>query len=455
MNETSVNKIKVVWICHLMNPEIEKHIPYVMSAKNKFASKALSFFAKIFTGSLRKRILNLKNLITPKRVRDTARWNTNGIKEFEKIKDVDLYVVAPLSYIHKEGLFYDERGIHYRFFHDQRDDFLDITYRAFKKKLFNKGSNYLKNRKAISKIITDIKPDIVHIIGADCPEFSLATVDIPANIPVIAQLQSLQRYSIRIKKDQSLQPLVDAETKVLKRANYFGTAIKKFKEIVISEINPSIKHLNISLALTEKVDYSDSEKKFDFVYFANNINKAVDLAIEAFAIARETHPDITLDIIGGSTSDYRAFLKKRIQDLNLEDSVTYEGLLPSHEDVLHQIKFSRFALLPLRTDFVSGTIRESMAAGLPVVTTITGGTPTLNEKSQTVLLSPIGDNEALAKNMSLLLDNPELAETLKENAYKIFSERESNAEKMRKWRDAYFACIRNFNQGVTIPTDLL
>jgi len=258
-------------------------------------------------------------------------------------------------------------------------------------------------------------------------------------------LQSLQRYSIRIKKDQSLQPLVDAETKVLKRANYFGTAIKKFKEIVISEINPSIKHLNISLALTEKVDYSDSEKKFDFVYFANNINKAVDLAIEAFAIARETHPDITLDIIGGSTADYRAFLKKKIQDLNLEDSVTYEGLLPSHEDVLRQIKLSRFALLPLRTDFVSGTIRESMAAGLPVVTTITGGTPTLNEKSQTVLLSPIGDNEALAKNMSLLLDNPELAEKLKKNAYELSSEWESNAEKMRKWRDAYFACTYDFN----------
>ena len=51
-----------------------------------------------------------------------------------------------------------------------------------------------------------------------------------------------------------------------------------------------------------------------------------------------------------------------------------------------------------------------MAYGLPVITTITPGTPKLNDNRESVLLSPIGNHQAMADNMIKLLENKDLVE---------------------------------------------
>ena len=94
------------------------------------------------------------------------------------------------------------------------------------------------------------------------------------------------------------------------------------------------------------------------------------------------------------------------------DNVTFTGELPTHEDVLENVATARVALLPIKIDFIPGTIREASALGLPIVTSITDGTPLLNEKRNCVLLSEGGDHVSMAENMINLLDNPDLADEL-------------------------------------------
>ena len=258
-------------------------------------------------------------------------------------------------------------------------------------------------------------------------------MDIPqGKCPIIAQLQTLvsdPNFEKNYPVDKHIfRELLDSEQKVIGRAEYVGTRVISFKNIIHNIVKPNVSFLDTTLAADEPIDMSTTNKKYDFVYFAIDISKASDWAIESFAIARAKYPGLTLNIVGGYTPDFKSILDNRIKQMGLEDAVLFSGKLLNHEDVISQIKNSRYALLPLKIDYTSGTIREAMANGLPVVTTITEGTPKLNKDFQCVLLSEKNDFAQMANNMIRLIEEDGLAQTLKENSYRKSSQRISNKE---------------------------
>ena len=321
------------------------------------------------------------------------------------------------------------------------------------------GIQYKKNRGHIRKKISEIQPDVIHIMGAENPSYSLSALDVPKTIPSIVQLQTLMIYP-GFKDNYPISEKIynyraGIERKVIENANYVGCVSKKF--VPYLKDNVKLKHaiLSTNLALTEPVDLSCEKKEFDFVYYALRINKAVDYAIEAFAIASQSNPSITLDVVGEYSNDFKQQIDERIRELGIERKVFFEGRLATHDDVIRQIKKSRFAVLPLKVDSISGTIRESMANGLPVVTTITPATPELNKKRESILLSPAGDHQGMAQNMLKLLNDEGYAEMIRKNAGITATERVNNEQVVRKWIDAYYACIDNFKNGTPIPESLL
>ena len=106
-------------------------------------------------------------------------------------------------------------------------------------------------------------------------------------------------------------------------------------------------------------------------------------------------------------------------------------------------------------DILPGTVREAMANGLVVLTSITEGTPSLNEKRESVLLSPVCDYEKMADDMLKVLENPDYAKSLRENAWKIAEERSSNREVIQKWVDSYKACLAYCKEGIPVPSTLV
>lgn len=428
-------KIKVVMLCHFSNALVRKHLRY--------GSGILE--------SIVRRVLH-KPLVQA----DFAQWNTNAFKEMEKFTDeVELHVISPGYYMRDKESVFVENGVQYYFFKDERSLLTQFKNRILKQY----RETYSKNRAYISKKIAEIKPDIIHVIGAENPNYSIAALDIPKEIPHIVQLQTLMLDSDFKKaypaNSESYEYRANLEKRILEGSKYIGTPDDKFRKLVPSLTSFKGSIFRIGLALTEPIDFSFERKEFDFVYFAANISKAVDYAIESFAIAHKAFPTATLDIVGDYAIDYKKKLDERIAELGIQDFVTFEGKQATHDDVIRQIKKSRFALLPLKIDLISGTVRESMANGLPVVTTITPATPKLNEKRESVLLSPIGDHQAMAENMLKLLNDEKYAENIRENAGITASERVNNEQIIRKWIDAYHACIENFKNGTPIPERLL
>ncbi len=383
------------------------------------------------------------------KIDEFAVWITNGIKEFENYKDIELHVIFPYPHLKQKVQEFVQNNIFYHCFHNEDDDLLNKFYKS----LFRiNDAEYLSNRRLISTILKNIKPDIIHFIGAENPYYALSILDVPKNIPTIIQLQTLinnpnfeKNYPI---SHEYYNFLKKTEKKILERADFIGTTITKYKDIIKNTLVPNANFLDLCLTIGEEINTTKTNKEFDFVYFANNINKAVDFAIQAFAIVHKINPEVTLDIVGGFDINFKIKLDKIIYENKLENVVFFEGKLPTHEDVLKQIRKSKFALLPLKIDLISCTVREAMANGLPVITTDTGesGTQKLNNQYQSVLISPIGDCKKMAENMLMILNNNKLVDSLCKNAYKTITEYYSNKAIIQKYIRAYKDCLENFKK---------
>ncbi len=408
-------KIKVVWICHFSNPQIRKHLKFngvILRNKKDFS--------------------------------DFAIWNTNGIKEFEKFDDIELHVISPHAYISCVQEF-NINGIFYHFFGSEHNSVFEIIRKRISKKI---KIGYKKNAKIICNLINKINPDIIHLIGAENPYYGEAALSISDDKPLIVSLQTLMNdmmfASNTNDSSENYKYRAKIESDIIKRSSYIGSKTEHYRRTIRENINPNAKFIDMSLAVGEDINLTDYQKKYDFVYFAVNISKAVDYAIEAYAIAKEKHPDITLHIVGGYSEEYKEKLNQKIKDLNISSGIDFTGKLATHNDVINEIRKARFALLPLKIDIVSSTIREAMANGLPVITTITPGTPTLNEKRVSVLLSEKGDFNSMANNMSLLLNNESLVKQLQENGAITITEKYGNTAFMNEWRERYYEIIKDF-----------
>ena len=418
--------LKVVLVCSFSNAEIRDKLMMDYGLINKIAFRIMG--------------------IDITKTHDSAIWNANAIKEAEKIPDVEWHILCLVRFLKGKNQDFVSNNIHYHFIREENSTW----YRFLYHQLFTKyTSRYKKNRRAIKTKIAEILPDVVHVIGAENPYYSLSILDVPKSVPTIIQLQALldRLKNVTKVKSERIECYYKGilEREIINRADYIGTALKEFREYIIKEIKPNAQFLDTTLAMGQEINIDKENKVFDFVYFSANISKAGEEAIKTFSIIHRRHPELTLDIVGGYDEALKRRLDAYINENNMQNAVKFEGHLATHEDVISQIRKARFALLPLKMDFVPNTLREAMANGLPVLTTITDGTPALNKQRQCVMLSEQDDYEAMAYNAELLLNDTELANTLRNNAANLEIEKTNNYEIICNWCKAYYAITKKVN----------
>lgn len=135
------------------------------------------------------------------------------------------------------------------------------------------------------------------------------------------------------------------------------------------------------------------------------------LLFEAFAQVVKKVPKARLIVCGSSTtgSGYENFLRKRAADLNLEPYIAFAGY---RKDIPQILNNADVFCLPTELEPFGLVFLEAMAARLPVVACISGGTPELVIHGHTGLLSYPNDVNALAENISKLLLDREMAKRL-------------------------------------------
>jgi glycosyltransferase involved in cell wall biosynthesis len=140
---------------------------------------------------------------------------------------------------------------------------------------------------------------------------------------------------------------------------------------------------------------------------------SVDVVVRAFAEVKKEYPEAQLNLVGGGPLE--GDVRKLVADLNLS-GVNFAGVA-SRQEIGKYYDQADIFINASWLDNMPLSVIEAFAAGTPVVTTSPECMPYLVEHERTGLLSPVGDEKALAANVIRLLRDPALAARLAQNAH--------------------------------------
>lgn len=160
--------------------------------------------------------------------------------------------------------------------------------------------------------------------------------------------------------------------------------------------------------------------------------KGTQTLLQAIAILAKDHPSVRLAIAGEGS--LRQQLEKQAAQLGIQDKVLFLGW---RDDVCSLLQSWSIFVLPSFDEGFGVAVLEAMASGLPVVASDAGGLRELVVDGQTGFLVPVGDPDALADKILLLLRDPDLRIGMGSAGRRHARESFSRAEMVRKTADLY------------------
>ena len=133
----------------------------------------------------------------------------------------------------------------------------------------------------------------------------------------------------------------------------------------------------------------------------------------------------------------RSAMERLVKKLKVEDSTFFLGKIKETEKALCA---ADIYLMTSQTESFGVSALEAMAAGVPVISTNTGGIPEVNTHGQTGYLSNVGDVEDMAENTLKLLRNKEIYDRLSLNATKN-ADRFNISNVLPNYLDLYYKAI--------------
>jgi glycogen(starch) synthase len=137
--------------------------------------------------------------------------------------------------------------------------------------------------------------------------------------------------------------------------------------------------------------------------------KGFDLAIDAFAIVSDRHPDARMVIAGDGPE--RANLESRIAEKGRTGIIDMTGWVDPAQ-IPRLMQTASIVLIPSRDEGIPAVAREAGLAGRPVIATSVGGLPEVIEHERTGLLVEPESPSAIADAVSRLIQHPEQAAEL-------------------------------------------
>jgi glycosyltransferase involved in cell wall biosynthesis len=400
----SKKKIKVVWICHFTNKEIQSILP-LWKKKNEFAP-----------------------------------WIPNILKGFEKRDDVEIHVVSPHDYLKKDSSF-NLRNIHYHFIPFG----MPLWHRHWPRKLrFDIFTNFWSFRTKVEKLIDDIKPDIINLMGAENSYYSSSVLNLKNKYPVLVLIQGfISQFKDEPKMNSELKNRISIEENILTQFKYFCGEMDS--SIYISSYNPLHEFFRLFFPVNEDLvsEIKNNGKTYDCIYFGRLENsKGAGDFIRVIGEIKISKQDVKACLIGDGNIDQ---YYKLAEELNCKDNIEFVGFVESQKELFNFVKSSKVFLAPPYKDRLSSTIREAMMLKVPIVAYATGGIPYINEFSENIYLVKTGDYKEMAAKALLLLDNVELADKLAAKAYNYCLQEFSLDVNTERFIDTYNSILKKIS----------
>jgi glycosyltransferase involved in cell wall biosynthesis len=148
-------------------------------------------------------------------------------------------------------------------------------------------------------------------------------------------------------------------------------------------------------------------------------SKAQDVLIRAFKIITDTMPEdsISLEFLGEGPclNEYQTL----VRELELDGQVAFTGKV-TPEEVYRKMARATVLALPYRADAGPGVVPEALGIGVPIVTTSFAAVVDVLGTSTAIEFVPVGNAEALAKTLRLVLTDAARRQRMSEDGRVLF-----------------------------------
>jgi len=205
--------------------------------------------------------------------------------------------------------------------------------------------------------------------------------------------------------------------------NRFFMGRTKFDRAYVCALNPSAVYYHEGRMLREDFwqdRWNIGRARRHRIVFTNAYHprKGTETLLDAVKLLKPRYPDIQVGIAGliSRRSGYGRYIRGRIEELG--DAAIELGQLTA-EEMVKELVNSHVFVSPSFIDNSPNAVSEAQLIGMPVISTYTGGVPSLIEDGQTGLFTPTGDAPVLAARLMDVFENNGLAELLGRQAHEI------------------------------------
>jgi glycosyltransferase involved in cell wall biosynthesis len=168
-----------------------------------------------------------------------------------------------------------------------------------------------------------------------------------------------------------------------------------------------------------------------------------EMALQVLSLVQRVFPSAKLTLAGPDKGSLMA-MRRLAKELGVDEAVRFPGFL-NMEAKIREGGANDIYLNTNKIDNMPVSVLEMGAMGLPVVTTAVGGIPDFLVNCETGLLVPDNDDEAMAKAVKRLLDDPELAGRLSASGRRL-AERFSWEQVGPQW-EQLFSEVQSIRRG--------
>lgn len=279
----------------------------------------------------------------------------------------------------------------------------------------SRAADFIKRHKKLRKIWKTLKPDLILSCNGKNNLMALASakgLSIPVAAYVIAMPEleypgRAMRMGVNLLFPKAKGVILQTE----RSRSFFPASVQKKARILHNMVRDE--YLNGDVP-----DY-ESRQKLILAVGRVDDNKRHDLMIRAFARISKNFPEYTL-LICGDGPDRKKMLDLAT-DLNISDKVSMPGVVT---DIKSKLLQASIFLHTSDTEGMPNALLEAMCTGLACIATDCpcGGPAMLIDSHKNGILIPVGDEDALTREMTEVLKDPAYAKSLGNNALKIRDE---------------------------------
>ena len=322
------------------------------------------------------------------------------------------------------------------------------------------------------QIIKEFNPDIIHIHGTERFYISLLLKD-SIKCPVVISIQGIlktycewYRWFGKLKFSQiirmellhslilkgELWGLLEArkravrETSAIKKNRYFFGRTDWDKAHVKS-LNTDAVYLTAQEMIrspfwARKWNIKKCKKHRIIFTNAGHPRKGTDILLDGAKILLRNFPELELILVGSAgRGGYGKYLRKKIKKLG--NHVKILGLMDA-EQISHELCKAHVFVSASFIDNSPNSVAEAQLVGMPVVSSYTGGIPSLIKEGETGLFFPTGEAFSMANKIADIFNNDELAFTLGKNAFLKARERHQPELIVHSVVDGYRKIIQDY-----------